>query len=116
MDLLKKTALLPLALLCNAIAQRGYAQEKVEAGVSRELAVYRRAHVRNPQYTLALSIPAGKGDAIGGSEVVGFDLIGPVGQLQLDFKEAPSRIAALIINGHAAAVTVQKEHLLLDGR
>ena len=102
-------------LLCST---SGYTQTlrtpPVEAGVSRSLAEYRKKHIDGLSYQLSFNIPADKNAAIPATALIRFKLSSRNNPLQLDFKGSREQILKLIVNGHAAAVNYQKEHLLLD--
>lgn len=85
----------------------------VENGVSRSLALYRKAVLTAIHYTLELDIPAEKTKAISAHEIVNFKLGSARTPLQLDFKEDPAKISLLTINGKTVPVTHSKEHLIL---
>ncbi|MBB5637862.1 aminopeptidase N [Pedobacter cryoconitis] len=85
----------------------------VETGVSRSLAVYRKSVLTEIHYKLELNIPAQKKEAISAHEVLNFNLSTARLPLQLDFKEDPSKISLLTINGKTASVKHDKEHLIL---
>ena len=85
----------------------------VENGVSRSLALYRKAVLTAIHYTLEFDIPAEKNKRITAHEILNFKLSNAQTALQLDFKEDPSKISLLTINGKAAPVTHSKEHLIL---
>lgn len=85
----------------------------VENGVSRSLAIYRKAVLTAIHYTLELDIPAEKTKAIAAHEILNFKLSSIRTPLQLDFKEDPAKISLLTINGKTVPVTYSKEHLIL---
>ncbi|RAJ35482.1 M1 family metallopeptidase [Pedobacter cryoconitis] len=85
----------------------------VENGVSRSLALYRKAVLTAIHYTLELDIPAEKNKGIAAHEILNFKLSSVRTPLQLDFKEDPAKISLLTINGKTAPVTHSKEHLIL---
>ncbi|WP_367868034.1 M1 family metallopeptidase [Pedobacter sp. WC2423] len=85
----------------------------VENGVSRSLALYRKAVLTAIHYTLEFDIPAEKNKRIAAHEILNFRLSNTKTALQLDFKEDPSKISLLTINGKSAPVTHSKEHLIL---
>jgi aminopeptidase N len=106
--------LLLLFIVFTACSSRKAVPDPViENGVSRSLAVYRKSVLTAIHYKLELSIPAQKSEAISAREVLNFKLSTVRLPLQLDFKEDPSKISLLTINGKTAAVKHEKEHLIL---
>ncbi|MBW4891308.1 ERAP1-like C-terminal domain-containing protein [Mucilaginibacter sp. HMF5004] len=92
------------------------AQTTVQPGVSKTLSDYRKTHISHPQYTLTLTIPAEKNTDIQAEEILTFEYIPGTEPLQLDFKEDPKRIKTITINGKAAEIKHNKEHLLLESK
>jgi aminopeptidase N len=102
-----------IALTCIHIAQ---AQTIVETGVSRQLADSRAANIRNVQYTLNLNIPESKTNDIEATETITFNFKQTGQPLQLDFKEDPTKIRSIEINGRPATVNGTKEHLIIEAK
>jgi aminopeptidase N len=114
-----KAVFLPLcgAFLCIILScsSRKVANDPVlEPGVTRSLALYRKAVLSNIQYMLDLDIPAQKAKAVSAHETLTFTLNSLRHPVQLDFKEDPSKISAMTLNGRRIDVDYQKEHLLLN--
>ena len=86
----------------------------IESGVSRELALERKAHVRDIRYELAFRIPENKAEAVEGTETLTFQLTGKR-TLLLDFREGEENIKSLKINGKEEKIVWQAEHLVLKG-
>jgi aminopeptidase N len=84
-----------------------------ESGVSRSLAMYRKAVLSDIQYVLDLDIPAQKTKAVAAHETLTFTLNSLRLPVQLDFKEDPAKISGMILNGQHIEADYQKEHLLL---
>ena len=87
------------------------------AGVSRALAQWRAARVRDLRYALDLAISAGAAE-LQGTLVLSFSLRRPRGDQQglpLDWRAAPGRVWGLVLNGVAIAAQERDEHLLLPG-
>lgn len=109
----KLLLLLVIVLASCSSRKAGPVVPAVENGVSRSLALYRKAVLTAIHYTLELDIPAEKNKGIAAHEILNFKLSSARTPLQLDFKEDPSKISLLTINGKAAPVTHHKEHLIL---
>ncbi|MGY0036979.1 hypothetical protein [Pedobacter sp. NJ-S-72] len=108
-----KSLLLLFIVLTSCSSRKAIPDPIVENGVSRSLAVYRKSVLTAIHYKLELSIPAEKTVAISAHEVLNFKLSAVRLPLQLDFKEDPSKISLLTINGKTVAVKHDKEHLIL---
>lgn len=87
---------------------------EIRSGVSKELAIYRKKILHNIQYSLHLNIPAEKSTPISAEETIIFDLRLNKVPLQIDFKEDPEKISALVVNGDPVTVKYKEEHLLID--
>jgi len=85
----------------------------LEPGVHRSLAIYRKAVLSDIQYMLDLDLPAQKTKAVTAHETLTFTLNSLRLPLQLDFREDPSKISTMTLNGRHIEVDYQKEHLLL---
>lgn len=109
----KLLLLLVIVLASCSSRKAGHVVPAVENGVSRSLSLYRKAVLTAIHYTLELDIPAEKNKGIAAHEILNFKLSSAKTPLQLDFKEDPSKISLLTINGKAARVTHSKEHLIL---
>ncbi|MNJ98254.1 Aminopeptidase N [compost metagenome] len=102
-------------LFLFVVAERVEGQE-IETGVSKELAIHRKATVSRIHYALELDIPTVKTEKIEAMEVLSFDLIENKQVLQLDFKEDPAKLKKLIVNGKVTPVQHSKEHLLIAAK
>lgn len=98
-------------MISFAMSQYCFSQT-IENGVSENLAKSRKEHITNLSYTLHLRIspsllymPA--------EEEIHFDYGLASEPLQIDFKVSPHRISALWVNGQAATVNYQNEHLII---
>ncbi|WP_457288638.1 M1 family aminopeptidase [Pedobacter sp. UYP24] len=89
---------------------------KVETGVSRKLAIYRKSVLSNINYNLSFHIPKVKTDSINASEVLTFHLNDTRYQLQLDFREISSKLKHLEVNGKAITINHIEEHLIIPAR
>lgn len=86
----------------------------IVAGVSKELAIYRKAVLSDVNYKITLDIPAGKQEAIGASESVSFVLKSNKYPLQLDFKELSEKLKSIKVNGVAVAINHKSEHIIVQ--
>ncbi len=86
-------------------------------GVSRALARWRAARIGDVRSALDLSLAAGAPE-LQGTLALSFSLRRPRGDRQdlpLDWRAAPGRLSALVLNGTPTAAREQDEHLLLPG-
>ncbi|EJF08277.1 aminopeptidase [Pontibacter sp. BAB1700] len=88
----------------------------VETGVSRTLAEYRNQTLRNVQYDIKLQIPTGKEAPIPASETISFNLLNREQALQIDFKEQPSHLHAVRVNGKQIPIEFENEHIVIGPR
>ncbi|KIO74497.1 aminopeptidase [Pedobacter lusitanus] len=109
-----KALLFLVVTLASCSSRKVVPDPVVENGVSRSLAVYRKTALSAIHYKLELNIPAQKTEAITAHEVLNFKLNTVRLPLQLDFKEDPSKISLLTINGKNVTVTHSREHLILQ--
>ncbi|MFL5742443.1 MAG: M1 family metallopeptidase [Flavisolibacter sp.] len=86
----------------------------MEKGVSQRLAIQRKALLSHIRYTLYFSITATPADPIEASEQIDFDLKNNRIPLQLDFKEEPTKLHDLNVNGKNIIIHFKNEHLLID--
>ncbi|WP_068836509.1 M1 family metallopeptidase [Pontibacter akesuensis] len=85
----------------------------VEAGVSAELATYRKQVLSQIAYNISLTIPASKQEPILGNETITFRLSDNSQPLQLDFKEQPDHLKQVWVNGKKIAASINQEHIVL---
>jgi aminopeptidase N len=86
-------------------------------GVSHELARWRAARIGGVRYALDLSLAAGAPE-LQGTLTLSFSLRRPRGDRQdlpLDWRAAPGRLSALVLNDTPIAAREQDEHLVLPG-
>lgn len=105
--------LLSSILLTSCLSRKMGTASLPEAGVSRSLALYRKAVLSDIHYLLELNIPAERTQHVTAHEILTFTLSQIKQPLQLDFKEDPAKISAVVINGHKIPVNHQHEHLVL---
>ena len=89
-------------------------QDKVEDGVSLELAKERKANIGGVTYKLYFSIPAEKSEAIMAESTIFFELFDLVPVI-LDFKEAKENILAVTSSdGRKIPYTFKNEHIIIQ--
>ncbi len=98
-------------LVYGILALRG---QPVEKGVSYALALQRHANIQQLSYQLQFDLPAEKTTAIRASATLLFTLVNNQQLLQLDFRQDPSSIQSVTVNGRVAGIDLQKEHLLIQ--
>ncbi|GAA4455072.1 M1 family aminopeptidase [Nibrella saemangeumensis] len=85
----------------------------VEAGVSQELAKYRKQTLSRLGYTLQFAIPARKDQPIPASETITFHWQPGKAPVQLDFKEQRDHLQSVSVNGHHVPIAFENEHILI---
>ncbi len=85
----------------------------VQPGVSKALADFRSAVIRDIQYLLKFDIPAIKSEAIEANELLSFSLLKTGFPLQLDFKAQTDQIKKIEANGKRVAINCQTEHIII---
>lgn len=90
--------------------------QEVETGVSKKLAVQRKSIVSRVNYKLAFDIPADRAEKIDAAETLSFNLSSNDQDLQLDFKEDPSKLLKLMVNEKELPVRHIKEHILIPAK
>ena len=105
-----------IVLLCAgvSVACQDKGREVVEAGVSRELALRRKAEIKNLRYHLHFALPAEKSRPVEGKVKILFSLETAT-DILLDFRENPEYIGEIRLNGNQVEVQVVNEHILLPG-
>lgn len=84
-----------------------------EAGVSEQLAQYRKQAVSQITYTLGLDITGAPGTPIAATENITFHLSNTGKALPLDFKAPAGAVQQLEVNGKSTAPQLLNEHLIL---
>ena len=88
-------------------------QDKVEDGVSLELAKERKANIGGVTYKLYFSIPADRSEAIMAESTIFFELFDLIPVI-LDFKEAKENILAVTSSdGRKIPYTFKNEHIII---
>ncbi|MCC9135239.1 M1 family metallopeptidase [Pontibacter silvestris] len=86
----------------------------VETGVSKTLAEYRKAVLRQVAYDINLNVPAQKQEPILAAETITFNLLENNQPLQIDFKEKREHIQQMSINRKEIPVVFENEHILIS--
>ncbi|MDO4165611.1 MAG: M1 family aminopeptidase [Bacteroides sp.] len=97
-------------LACGAVKQ-GEADLAV-AGVSHELAKFRKEHFADVRYRLYFSIPETKEEAVQGREEVTLRME-QVQPLILDFRGSPEQVKTVSLNGREVPYEVKDEHIVI---
>ncbi|MGG9971840.1 M1 family aminopeptidase [Ferruginibacter sp. SUN002] len=87
--------------------------QKVDNGVSDELAAWRKKEISNIQYRLSFHIPASTRH-ITAKEVIQFDLKHTDKKLQIDFKTDLKKIKKLVVNNKIVKPLLINEHIVLN--
>ena len=86
---------------------------KIEKGVSKELADYRKQNISQLEYQLSFDIPENQKENILGKNQIIFQLKATDQDLQIDFREDPNLIKSLSCNGKKSAYRFESEHLII---
>lgn len=87
--------------ICSLFFIGGCTQRQINLavpGVSKELAVYRKASVSDLKYKLEFHLPAQQKEAVKGKVEISFHLSKPE-QIILDFREDREKIKQITVNG-----------------
>lgn len=84
----------------------------VVPGVSRELAVYRKARIADLRYSLSFRIPEKPDEEIPAWVLVKFKLCEP-DSLILDFRETADKLKKITVNGQRGNYRTESEHIVL---
>ena len=105
-----------LSMLGYFLMAQGQLQ-KVEDGVSWELAQKRKESISNLKYVLDLKIPQVKTQEILGLQSIAFNYKKVENApLQIDFKENPNNIKSVLVNNVKVNPKLDKEHLLINSK
>lgn len=85
---------------------------RYDAGVSQELAEWRKQTIGDLKYRLSFAIPPVKSEAIKGELTVSFNLEKPQ-EIVLDFRNDAECLKQVNVNGVSSAYTFKNEHLIL---
>ena len=85
-------------------------------GVSRELAVYRAAHISQVHYDLSFTVPIEKSSPVCFEELLMFDWSGEE-DLQIDFQGDASQLGAKVLVNDKTVMTILKnEHIIIPAQ
>ncbi|QIY90248.1 M1 family metallopeptidase [Chryseobacterium gallinarum] len=116
---MKKTGILALFLV---VFNTGYHAQmkslpKLEAGVSYDLAQFRKNTLSEIIYELNLKIPENKSERIAGTEMLSFNYKKQNdAPLQIDFKEESTSLMAVSVNGQSIQPVMENEHVIIDAK
>lgn len=99
-----------LVISCHPINEEKYFEE----GVSKLLATYRDATIKDVSYELSFIIPEGKEAPVTGEAVIDFSLTSKRESVVIDFRVPQEYIHSLLVNGKAADLSVTNGHILID--
>ena len=95
-------------LLCNC------STEKVEKGVSLQMATERKKSISEVSYQLYFEIPANQNEKITARNTIHFKWNKATSKfLYIDFNESEDKITKLMVNGKKVAIDFENEHLLI---
>jgi aminopeptidase N len=110
-----RSAVLYFSLVLISCSGSKYLRDPgIESGVSRKLALYRKSVITDINYNLSFDIPSEKGQDIPAREMISLKLLKVSHPLQLDFKEAASKLKLVVVNGKTIAIKHSNEHLVID--
>ncbi|WP_430827571.1 M1 family aminopeptidase [Chryseobacterium indologenes] len=116
---MKKIGILALFLVVFNSGYRAQMKSlpKLESGVSYELAQVRKNTLSDIKYDLHLKIPESRSESITGTEVLSFNYKKQNdAPLQIDFKEEPSSLIAVSVNGQSVKPVLENEHVIIDAK
>ena len=106
--------LFALTMLLSALGAA--AAIPVVDGVSRELAVYRSAHISDVYYKLSFTLPAEKAKPVHFKETISFDWTGDE-DLQIDFQGDASQLSKeMLVNDETIKTVLLNEHIVIPAR
>ena len=110
---MKKFFLLSLLSLCLVSCNTTPTEKHLtDAGVSRELATFRKAHYADVCYELSFVIPEKRSEAVSGTALLRFQTADKQ-PLIVDFRAEASQVHGVKLNGKSVPYKVEKEHILL---
>ena len=101
-------------VLCFWSCQSSFSDSTPVSGVSRELAVKRKAEITDLNYRLFFSIPDRREAPIAARAVIGFEYGSSTEPLVLDFREEDSKIKSVYRNGNRVSYRTENGHLILS--
>lgn len=108
---LKRVLIILLSLIC-LIPVAEAQNEMAGPGVSRELALHRRATISDLRYSLQFIIPEDDETQIIGKERLDFKITQSE-KVILDFREQASKIKLVKVNGKAVECDIEFEHIII---
>ncbi len=99
-----------LVISCHPADKEKYFEE----GVSKLLATYRDATIKDVSYKLSFSIPEGKDAPVTGEAVIDFSLTSKREPVVIDFSVPEEYMHSLQVNGKATDLSVINGHLIID--
>jgi hypothetical protein len=85
----------------------------LQAGVSRELAQYRKDNFGQVRYRLFFSIPEQRGEAITGTAEISL-VIKEKQPVIIDFRGEPGQVSSVLLNEKEVPYTFKDEHIVID--
>lgn len=105
-----------VCLLASCVAPSGTTDASLlQAGVSQELAEYRKENFGQIRYHLFFSIPEQKEDAVTGKVEILLTLEKQQPVI-IDFRGEPEQIKSVQLSGKEVSYTVKDEHIVLDAK
>ncbi len=98
-----------LVISCHPVDEEKYFEE----GVSKLLATYRNATIKNVTYNFSFSIPEEKEAPIAGKAVIDFALSSKREPVVIDFRVPHDYIHSLLVNGKATDPSVINGHIIV---
>lgn len=83
-----------------------------EAGVSHELATFRKEHFGQVKYDLFFSIPESKQEPVKGKTIIQL-FLKEKQPVIIDFRGDASQVASVLLNGNQVAYEVKNEHIII---
>jgi len=109
----RNTILCLYLFIISCSGSKFLANPDVETGVSRRLALYRKATLSNINYQLFFDIPSDKKQDILATEKLTFTLRQINHPLQIDFKESVTKLKKVTVNGDSIVIKHLNEHLII---
>jgi aminopeptidase N len=110
---MKRVLLILIATLCIYCGRQPDKPLELSEGVSKDLAVHRKAQVSGVKYHLSFNIPEKKEDSISSRLVLELKINDPDKPLVLDFKSDKENPPSGTVNGVTVPIQYQKEHLII---
>ena len=116
-----KLVLFPVLIICIVA---GCENNRIETGVSRELATVRKAMLNNITYDLYFDIPENRSESINAKATISFDRVvnsadnraNDKEPLILDFKAGKGQILSVAANGEVVPYSFENEHIVIKSK